>query len=96
MPDGTCRHCNRPASVCWEPVDERFPARARDVFARAGLEHVATCEAGQAADLERTRVACEGNAAKAWCFDRARRDKGWSGTALTDAQRLGAGLALEG
>ena len=80
-----CYLCHRPMEVCREPVDARWPARAREAYARADLTDAPTCEPGQAADIRAT----------GWCWSRARLDRYWSGTPLTDAERKGVGLALE-
>jgi hypothetical protein len=75
-----CHRCGRPLSVCREPVDERWPARAREAYARAELTEAATCTLGQAADLRAT----------GWCWDRARFDRYWTGAPMTPGERHGA------
>jgi len=76
-----CAHCGQ---KCREPVDERFPARAREAYAARGYTTAATCDRGQARDV----------AATGWCFDRARRDPAWTGEELQDWERRGVGQAL--
>lgn len=85
MSTPSCPYCGQPREACWEPVDERFPAAARDALFAAGYDTVATCEAGQNRDVTRT----------GWCWDRARFSGGWTGAPLTPAERRGAGYAME-
>ena len=77
--------CGRPLSTRREQVDERWPARAREAYARAELNDAATCPNGQASDLRATN----------WCWDRARMDHYWSGEPVTEAERRGVGSELE-
>lgn len=80
-----CKACGRSRAVCFEPVDKRFPARAVEAYAEAGYTFVPTCGEGQARDMKRT----------SWCWERARRDKYWTGRPVTDAERRGRGFATE-
>jgi len=74
-----CRACGRPRAVCFEPVDQRFPARAREAYAAKGYGYVPTCPEGQARDL----------VASGWCWDRARFDKYWTGVSMSPEERRG-------
>jgi len=75
-----CKYCHRPLALCRIPVDQNWPQRAQEAYARAKLTHAYTCDIGQKLDL----VATGG-----WCYSRARFDRGWSGPALTEAERRG-------
>ncbi len=79
MAEQLCHWCGRPLSVCRVPVDERFPARAREAYARASLAKAASCPQGQESDVRST----------SWCYDRARLDRYWTGEPMTDDQRRG-------
>lgn len=81
MAERACHMCGRPLSICRETVDGRWPARAREAYARAELTDAATCTLGQMADLRAT----------GWCWDRARLDRYWTGAPMGDEERRGLG-----
>ena len=84
MPTHPCHWCGRPLSVCRQPVDERWPARAREAYARAELKDAATCANGQASDIRAT----------GWCWDRGRLDRYWTGEPMPEDERRGVGSAV--
>lgn len=74
MSDGqTCVDCHRPLAECRVPVDEHWPAEAREAFAAQGYTMAARCPKGQSRDMART----------GWCLDRAVRSEYWRGPVPT-------------
>lgn len=87
----SCNYCRRPLEQCREPVDERFPQAAQDAYREAGYTTAATCDEGQRRDLMKV-IDAQGHR---WCWDRARFNRGWSGPALSIAERRGTGINTE-
>lgn len=71
----SCRFCNRPASECHEPVDDRFPPEAREAYEVNQVEVAHKCPQGQAYDIRMTASAGRFG----WCFDRALMHHQWTG-----------------
>ena len=70
-----CKWCKRPLEECAEPVDHRFPARARDAYAANEMETAATCDRGKTEEMRLTG----GRMTLGWNIDRAVGHPEWEG-----------------